>query len=192
MSTLPSAQELLGVTSGTSSGVSEGTNALQGTTNTSLGEHAFNQTMNSGIMSGLAINSPVPSSGLTGSSSSLTETSGSLGQTSILSGSALPSTSAASGQSNLASLLAGVSGANLPSAMNVKGVETPWMSETELVTGKVPAIISSDVDLGIDNEVSTVVELQDKSASDRADSASARECHRLVGFFPRRNCCRHQ
>ena len=37
------------------------------------------------------------------------------------------------------------------------------MSETELVTGKVPAIISSDIDLGIDNEVSTVVELQDRT-----------------------------
>jgi hypothetical protein len=115
-------------------------------------------------MAGLAVNSPVPSTMLSGSSSNLTATSGSLGQTSILAGSALPSTSAASGQPNLGSLLAGVSGVNLPNAMNVKGVETPWMSETELVTGKVPAIISSDIDLGIENEVSTVVELQDRSS----------------------------
>jgi hypothetical protein len=78
-------------------------------------------------------------------------------------GSALPIFSAASTQNNLASSLAGVSVANLLNAKNVKGVETPWMSETELLTGKVPAIICSDIDFGIDSEVSTVVELQDKS-----------------------------
>jgi hypothetical protein len=120
--------------------------------------NSFANAGGSGLMAGPAVSNPVPPNFLTASA-------GSLGQSGIISGSPLPSTSSttAAGQSNLASLMSGVSGANLPTAVNIKGMETPWVSETELVTGKVPAIISSDIDLGIDNEVSTVVELQDRS-----------------------------
>jgi hypothetical protein len=40
-------------------------------------------------------------------------------------------------------------------------IETSWMSDTELVTGKVPAILQSDEDFGITPESSTVVELDE-------------------------------
>jgi hypothetical protein len=146
-------------------------------------------TLGSGLMAGLAVNTPVPSNNLMTAADSL-------GQASVLSGSALPSTSFATtnGQSSLASLLAGVSGANLPGAMNIKGIETPWMSETELVTGKVPAIISSDIDLGIDNEVSTVVELRDRTPGTPAieptvQTMSVTEGQPLVGGVSREIAC---
>ena len=40
-------------------------------------------------------------------------------------------------------------------------VEASWMSDTELVSGKIPAVLESDYDLGIQTNVSTVVELED-------------------------------
>ncbi len=162
-----SLQELLGVSGITPSGRSEySSTALQSSSTASAADYSIT----SGIMAGLAMNTPVSSSVFGGASTALTATSGSLDQTSILSGSAWPSTAAeVSNQNDLASLLSGINSANLsnargePSPVNGRGVETPWLSETELMTGKVPAIISSDLDFGIQNEVSTVVDLQDSS-----------------------------
>jgi len=45
---------------------------------------------------------------------------------------------------------------------SARAVEGYWMSDTELVTGKIPAVLNSDEDMGVSQDVSTVVELEDE------------------------------
>jgi hypothetical protein len=134
-------------------------------------------TNNSGIMAGLAVNSPVPSSALNSLSSSSSAQTGTV----ISAGSGSASSEAQAGQSNLTSLLSGITNANLPGLVNLKSMESPWISETELSSGKMPAILSSDIDLGITNEVSTMVELEERTPGVDSSKLKLADDKTLVG-----------
>jgi hypothetical protein len=135
----------------------------------------------SGAMAGLTVNSPVPSSTLASASNAALQSAGSGAGASASSGNATPLT-LNNAQSGLTSLLSGVTNANLPAVLsNLKSMESPWISETELSSGKMPAIISSDIDLGISNEVSTVVELEEKSPRVESNQVALAGDKALVG-----------
>jgi hypothetical protein len=49
-----------------------------------------------------------------------------------------------------------------------------WISDTELVTGKIPAVFSSDENLGIKPGISTVIEMEDENVTDQSQQPSTR------------------